>query len=237
MAVSKRLRHEILRRDRFACRYCGATAPDVKLTVDHVIPVALGGDDSPSNLVAACVDCNAGKSSAPIDAPVVEDVGRSAQAWAAARQEVIEEMRGERNEFQEFENTFLRYWGLFRCGERTISMDSKWRTTLRAWAKRGLDIHDLLPLVDIAMARENIAIDERWRYFCGVVWRTLDDIEERTARIVQETPSEPAPAPPPERVWIATALHVYPHPSSRYAEPYDEEEEMYRGCNDRYVWS
>ena len=35
MAVSKRLRYEILRRDNFACHYCGAAAPDVKLNADH----------------------------------------------------------------------------------------------------------------------------------------------------------------------------------------------------------
>ncbi|MGW6578921.1 HNH endonuclease [Streptomyces globisporus] len=63
MAVSKRLRYEILRRDKHACRYCGATAPDVPLRVDHVIPVALGGSDAPENLVAACEPCNSGKTS------------------------------------------------------------------------------------------------------------------------------------------------------------------------------
>lgn len=63
MAVSKRLRYEILRRDNHACRYCGATAPDVKLNVDHVIPTSLGGSDAPMNLVTACADCNGGKTS------------------------------------------------------------------------------------------------------------------------------------------------------------------------------
>jgi hypothetical protein len=63
MAVSKRLRYEILRRDSYTCRYCGASAPDVPLRVDHVTPVALGGADHPSNLVTSCEDCNSGKSS------------------------------------------------------------------------------------------------------------------------------------------------------------------------------
>lgn len=45
MAVSTRLRYEILRRDNHQCRYCGGTAPDVKLTIDHVIPETLGGND------------------------------------------------------------------------------------------------------------------------------------------------------------------------------------------------
>lgn len=43
MAVSKRLRFEVLRRDNHACRYCGATPPDVVLTIDHVVQTALGG--------------------------------------------------------------------------------------------------------------------------------------------------------------------------------------------------
>lgn len=63
MAVSKRLRYEILRRDKFACRYCGAKAPDAPLRVDHVTPVALGGTDDPTNLVTSCEPCNAGKTS------------------------------------------------------------------------------------------------------------------------------------------------------------------------------
>ncbi|MFF8482376.1 HNH endonuclease [Streptomyces antibioticus] len=63
MAVSKRLRYEIFRRDNHTCRYCGASAPNVPLRVDHVTPVALGGSDKPENLVTSCEPCNSGKSS------------------------------------------------------------------------------------------------------------------------------------------------------------------------------
>lgn len=78
MAVSKRLRYEILRRDNHACRYCGATAPTVKLNVDHVIPQALGGSDKPTNLVTACADCNSGKTSSLPNATPVADVEQGA---------------------------------------------------------------------------------------------------------------------------------------------------------------
>ncbi|MFE9949335.1 HNH endonuclease [Streptomyces sp. NPDC005531] len=74
MAVPKRLRYEILRRDNHACRYCGATAPAVKLNVDHVIPQSLGGSHAPSNLVTACADCNGGKTSSLPNAMPVADV-------------------------------------------------------------------------------------------------------------------------------------------------------------------
>ena len=83
MAVSKRLRYEILRRDNHACRYCGATAPGAKLNVDHVIPQSLGGSDKPDNLVTSCTDCNAGKTSSMPNAMVVADVDQETFRQAA----------------------------------------------------------------------------------------------------------------------------------------------------------
>ncbi|MCX5253565.1 HNH endonuclease [Streptomyces canus] len=83
MAVSKRLRYEILRRDNHACRYCGATAPGAKLNVDHVIPQSLGGSDKPENLVTSCADCNAGKTSSMPNAMPVADVDQETFREAA----------------------------------------------------------------------------------------------------------------------------------------------------------
>lgn len=49
-------RRNILRRDGFACQYCGTrSAP---LTIDHVIPRSRGGTDTWENLVTACIPCN-----------------------------------------------------------------------------------------------------------------------------------------------------------------------------------
>lgn len=67
MTVGQRLRFEILKRDGFRCRYCGTTAVAEPLVVDHVVPVAEGGTDEPSNLVCACWSCNSGKSAVPLD--------------------------------------------------------------------------------------------------------------------------------------------------------------------------
>jgi 5-methylcytosine-specific restriction endonuclease McrA len=51
------LRKQILDRDQHCCAYCGREAN----TVDHIIPVSLGGDMHPTNLVAACRPCNSAK--------------------------------------------------------------------------------------------------------------------------------------------------------------------------------
>ena len=49
-------RKNILRRDGHRCQFCGRG--DLPLTLDHVVPVSRGGDDSWENLVCACVHCN-----------------------------------------------------------------------------------------------------------------------------------------------------------------------------------
>ena len=48
----------ILERDGYACVYCGATDD---LTIDHRIPLSRGGNNSLSNLCAACLRCNQAK--------------------------------------------------------------------------------------------------------------------------------------------------------------------------------
>lgn len=67
MAIGKRLRFEILKRDGFRCRYCGKSGTASQLQVDHVTPRSKGGTNDPSNLIAACVECNAGKSNVPLE--------------------------------------------------------------------------------------------------------------------------------------------------------------------------
>jgi hypothetical protein len=88
VSVSKRLRFEVFRRDGFACRYCGATASDTPLTIDHVVPIALGGTDDFANLATACKDCNAGKSSSSPDPQWVAEVAQEAARWAVAQKAV-----------------------------------------------------------------------------------------------------------------------------------------------------
>lgn len=56
-----KLRFEVLKRDNFTCQYCGRSAPDVPLAVDHIFPFSKGGKHTMENLKTACEDCNIGK--------------------------------------------------------------------------------------------------------------------------------------------------------------------------------
>lgn len=60
--ISTRTRFEVLKRDNFTCQYCGRKSPEVTLHIDHINPVANGGDNNILNLVTSCQDCNLGKS-------------------------------------------------------------------------------------------------------------------------------------------------------------------------------
>lgn len=62
------LRYAILLRDRFTCKGCGRSpnkGDEIKLHVDHVVAIALGGKTIPENLQALCDECNLGKGISP----------------------------------------------------------------------------------------------------------------------------------------------------------------------------
>ena len=85
--VRKGLRFEIFKRDGFTCQYCGSQPPEVVLHIDHIIPVAKGGDNDPMNLVTACRDCNLGKGKKLLDRPKRPDADL---AWLEIQQELAE---------------------------------------------------------------------------------------------------------------------------------------------------
>lgn len=60
---ASRRRREIFERCQGQCHYCCTSLTlDGRWHVEHMQPRALGGDDNPLNLVAACVRCNLAKS-------------------------------------------------------------------------------------------------------------------------------------------------------------------------------
>ena len=56
-----RFRHKVFSRDGYRCVECGASNKDVRLEVDHIVPVSKGGLDSLDNLQTLCFVCNRGK--------------------------------------------------------------------------------------------------------------------------------------------------------------------------------
>jgi hypothetical protein len=86
MAIGKRLRFEVLKRDGFRCRYCGASPVGALLQLDHVVPQSKGGTDDAANLVTACRDCNSGKSDVRLEESRLPTVTPAEQLQEQAEQ-------------------------------------------------------------------------------------------------------------------------------------------------------
>ena len=66
-AIGKKVRFDVFKRDSFTCQYCGKSAPDVILHIDHIIPIKDGGTNAITNLITACSGCNLGKGAVRLD--------------------------------------------------------------------------------------------------------------------------------------------------------------------------
>ena len=89
MAITKRTRFEVFKRDSFKCQYCGRSAPEVLLEADHVEPRTKGGSDDILNLLTACIDCNRGKSDRRIlDDSVIEKQKKQLQDLQKRREQL-----------------------------------------------------------------------------------------------------------------------------------------------------
>ena len=175
MAVSKRTRYEVLRRDSHTCRYCGATAPDVKLHVDHVMPVALGGSNDPSNLVAACADCNAGKASTRPDDDIADDVRRDALRWSRAIQVAAQLASQDATERASIVTAFDVVWSSWHISSqnRRARTPSDYAVTIVWFWEHGLPVSVMEEAVALAMGKRGLALDAVWSYFCGICHNKL----------------------------------------------------------------
>jgi hypothetical protein len=182
LAVSKRLRAEILRRDSSTCQKCGAKAPDVPLVIDHVIPVALGGSDEPSNLQVLCEPCNSGKSATPPDAAMVEQVSSDARRWAAAMQAAAANMLGDLKSRQKNRDYFRQCWLKWHWGTAEspeyAPLPAAWEKSIDQILAGGLPVELLKDCIDTAFAYENVKRENKFKYACGVAWRKIDKLQQ-----------------------------------------------------------
>ncbi len=112
--IKKSVRFDVLKRDSFKCQYCGATAPDVLLHIDHINPVSKGGTNDITNLITSCQPCNSGKSNKPLDSNLSVEKSRIQMEELQEQKSQIEMMLKWRLELNGIDNSIVeslaKYW-------------------------------------------------------------------------------------------------------------------------------
>jgi hypothetical protein len=189
MAVSKRTRFEVFKRDGFRCIYCGATPVNgelvVKFHADHVEPKSKGGEDDPANLVTACQDCNLGKSDVRLeDKKFKSKFDNEAQKEHAEQiREYLKVQRDIAEAKRDAEALVLEHWE-HRMGDFPSLLPSYLPNAIK-----DVGLERVLEAVDIVSGKDLRREREQVKYFCGVIRRM------RTG----EPPPPPRSAEPPPK--------------------------------------
>jgi hypothetical protein len=167
-AISKRIRFEIFKRDSFKCQYCGACAPEVLLQIDHIEPVSKGGNNDASNLITACVACNAGKTNKTLDDNSVLSKQRVQMEELQERHEQIEMMmrwkKGLKNLKEDALDRLCSYWEELAPGF-VVTLNGK--RDIAKWLRK-FSLEELIHGMDIASEQylkfeeDGAVTDESW---------------------------------------------------------------------------
>lgn len=180
MAVSKRTRFEVLRRDNYTCRYCRST--ESELTIDHVTPLALGGTDDPANLVACCKDCNSGKTSTSPDEGTVAQVADDAMRWAAAMAKAAEIDEAKAAVTASIIEWFEDVWATFTPSWADLPAD--FDVSILQFRAIGLPATAVEEAVRITGSKRDVSQRQMWRYFCGICWNKVRELQQVAADIL-----------------------------------------------------
>lgn len=151
-AMSKKVRFEVFKRDSFICQYCGQSAPDVILHVDHLHPVSKGGDNDIMNLITSCQPCNAGKSDRLISDSSVIDKQKAQLDELNEKRQQLEMMIEWRETLKDFDNGVAqRIANYFEdqagCGVNEVGIKN-----INKWAKR-FSYLEILEAIDASVSQ------------------------------------------------------------------------------------
>lgn len=147
--ISKKLRFEVFKRDSFSCQYCGASAPDVVLHIDHIHPVSKGGDNDILNLITSCESCNNGKRDILLSDNSMLEKQKQQLDELNEKREQLEMMIAWREELKGFDNDIVcRAAEYFEeCINNVATVNENGLVNMKKWVKR-FDFELLLEAID-----------------------------------------------------------------------------------------
>lgn len=173
-SLSKKLRFEVFKRDKFQCQYCGKTPPSTILEIDHFHPVSKGGGNEIDNLLTSCFDCNRGKSDGLIkDAPssikekhyVLEEKKLQLDEYYKLIRSIERKTQREINKVGDIYQDWFEEWQL---------NDKFKQSSVKLFINK-LDPIQVQDAMHIACSKMN---DPKYavKYFCGICWSKIREL-------------------------------------------------------------
>lgn len=134
--LSKKIRFEVFKRDKFTCQYCGRMSPDVILEVDHIEPVAEGGDNEITNLITSCRDCNRGKGKTRISDSKAISLQQEALKDLAEKKEQLEMIAEWKKELLDYDNMAVNMLTEYFEQLTGCNINNSGRKEIGIWLKR-----------------------------------------------------------------------------------------------------
>jgi hypothetical protein len=174
VALSKRTRFEVFKRDQFTCQYCGRKPPSIILHCDHILAVADGGGNEEMNLITSCSDCNLGKSDIPLTR--IPDSLSNSQSIEKEKFEQVKaynKFLKEKNEQMMIAVASISERWVLLSGEdpSKVRISAQHEASIRVFLRQ-LPTEKILECVDVAFA-SRVSEYHRFRYFCGVCWHEI----------------------------------------------------------------
>ena len=172
MAIGKKVRFDVFKRDGFACQYCGRNPPSVVLEVDHIQPVSGGGSDHKDNLITACFDCNRGKGAerlTTIPATVAEKAEIIAEKIAQAK--AYERLRKRQAKLMDAQIDEVE--AIFKAVFNGSGFSCQFRQSVGKFIDR-LGIEKVIFAFSKASAKINKA-EKACQYACGICWNMIKE--------------------------------------------------------------
>ena len=167
-SISKRMRFNVLKRDRFTCQYCSAKPPKVPLEIDHILPVSKGGGNNIDNLITACFDCNRGKSNILLDS-VPDALTQKMENKRIATEQYKKFLKIIKQEKKQMDQSIDMVCDVYSTYIEGYVLTDRSRISVKNFiTKLGVD--------EVILCMEKAGVkcgDDIWRYFCGICWKKI----------------------------------------------------------------
>ncbi|MDI9413362.1 MAG: HNH endonuclease [Bacillota bacterium] len=178
--IGQKKRFEVFKRDSFMCQYCGRSAPEIVLEVDHIKPVSKGGTNDILNLITSCKDCNRGKGAKELSDTSTITKQKDQLDELNERRIQLEMLAKWRESLQDLQTDKVEALVRYFDNYTGYSINDRGKATMRRWVKK-YSMDELYNAIDISTSQYLEADNETGDHTLESVEKAFDYIERIAA--------------------------------------------------------